>query len=197
MIKDKTVSEDFKERFNQKQIKIFLQKLISLVFNDCVNEVITKDLIIKENINIIYSKIDMKFGSEEDLKLNLITNIPIMLLKLAPGKSIKEGQWVSAQDIETYINIGNRFSAINEYNEAIDSYNYVIENASNSILIVKAKLNKAFTLNRKEDSKKAYKVLNELEHSKDFEIITNDENLHNIFRRNMELAKSKIDSKNE
>ena len=139
----------------------------------------------------------MKFGSKEDLKFNLITKIPIMLLKLAPGKSIKEGQWVSAQNIEAYINIGNRFSAINEYDEVIDSYNYVIENSSNSILILKAKLNKANALIRKEECKIAYNILKELEHSEDFEIITSNKNLYKIFKYNMNWAKSKIGIKNE
>lgn len=188
MIEGKTVTKEVEDRFNENQSKYFFQIIIANLFADCFEHPpITKDLELKENIKTIFSRLNMKFGSETELLLELYAEIPILMMSLASGHSIGWGEYVAVQKVDTFINIGNRFFVISEFEKAIDQYDEIIKNFQKdkakgleSLSFVKAKLNKASALKNLERNKEA---LIELEDIKNTPLLKDNKKLSEIFSK--------------
>ena len=192
IIEGKTATEELKDKFYNKQFKYFSPEIISLLFHECTEETSLKKLHIKEEINIIYASLKLKLGSQQKLYLQLNAEYPIMLLELASGKSINKGEWVSAQGIETYIEIGNRYLGIAEYDKGIEAFDFVIKNASNPLPRIKAQINKIIALMQKDEFIEANEIKKELEESEQFELLKNEESIYNVYKRNSDIIKEKL-----
>jgi len=184
VIKDKQVSEEVEKKFHESQIRTFFSQIVSLLFKDCVHEPRLKQLQIQEQINIINATIKLKMGSEKGLQLDIEEEYPMIIMRLKEGSSVKFGEWVSASDIETFIEVGNRFLGIGECERAIREYDTVMEKGKNLKSIIKAKINKSYALKLSNDYLKAKEIIQELEKPEFFEIIKNNEDLHNAYEIN-------------
>ncbi len=151
VIKDKQVSEEVEKKFHKSQIRTFFSQIVSLLFTDCVHEPRLKQLQIQEQINIINATIKLKMGSEKGLQLDIEEEYPMIIMRLKEGSSVKFGEWVSASDIEKFIEVGNRFLGIGEYERAIREYDTVMEKGKNLKSIIKAKINKSYALKLSND----------------------------------------------
>lgn len=194
VIKDKRPSDEVIQRFHKTQYQTLIKELIMLLLFDCFQSHIDKNLLIKQGINTIFTKIFLKLGSEKGLKAAIEAQIPLFLLRAAPGSAIKKGEWVSASNINSILDIGNRFLGIEEYDYAIGEYKKVIE-SDEEIPKIHAIINRSCTYIRMGNYKKADESLDDLEKDKIlFEKIKNDQVLFDAYLNNKKEIKKGLDN---
>ena len=195
VIKDKNPSEEVVQRFYKSQYQSLIKELIMLLLIDSFQNLIDKNLLINQGINIILARINLKLGSEKGLKASIKSKIPLFLLRAAPGTDIKKGEWVSASNINSILDVGNRFLGIEEYNYAIREYKKVIE-SNEKIPKIHAMINESCVYIRLGNFNKAKETLDVLK--KDnilFEIIKNDQVLFDAYLNNRKEIKKGLNNK--